>query len=172
MISIRALRRQDDRSRFQSGDDDLDRFLRRHAGQNQFAHHIGTTYVAVEDERILGFATVAPGAILRDEIPEAEARRLPRYPLPVLRLARLAVDRSQHGRGIAMALVRHVFFLAIEMSRDLGCLGVVVDAKPGAIEFYRKLGFAAIEPIEGQLVGVPEPTPMFVHVDTIRMAAE
>ena len=172
MISIRALRRQDDRARFESGDEDLDRFLRKYAGQNQFAHHIGTTYVAVEEERIVGFATVAPGALLRDGIPEAEARRLPRYPLPVLRFARLAVDRSQHGRGIAAALVRHVFFLAIEMSRDLGCLGVVVDARPRAIEFYRKLGFAPLGPLEGQLVGVPEPAPMFFHVDTIRLAAE
>jgi hypothetical protein len=46
---------------FRSGDVDLDRFLERYAGQNQFRHHVGTTYVAVETGRIIGYVTVAPG---------------------------------------------------------------------------------------------------------------
>lgn len=172
MISIRALRRQDDKSRFESGDADLDRFLRKFAGQNQFSHHIGVTYVALEDERIVGFATISPGALRRDDIPDAEARRLPRYPIPILRLAHLAVDRSRHGQGIGTALARYVLFLALEMSKDLGCLGVVVDALAGAVEFYRRLGFLPLAPIEGQLLGEPELVPMFLHVDTIRSARE
>ena len=54
-MEIRALRESDDRSQFQSGEADLDRFLRKYAGQNQFRHHIGTTYVAVEGNRIAGY---------------------------------------------------------------------------------------------------------------------
>ena len=53
-MEIRALRESDDRSAFQSGDPDLDRFLRKYAGQNQFRHHIGATYVAVERDRVAG----------------------------------------------------------------------------------------------------------------------
>lgn len=170
MISIRALRRQDDRTRFACGDPDLDRFLRKFAGQNQFAHHIGVTYVVVEDERILGFVTVSPGALRREDIRDAEAHRLPRYPIPILRLARLAVDGEHRGRGIGVALVRHAFALALEMSKDLGCLGVVVDALPGSVEFYRRLGFLPLGPIEGGLLGSPEPQPMFLHIETIRSA--
>ena len=49
-MEIRALREEDDRAAFRSGDPDLDRFLHRYAGQNQFRHHVGTTYVAVEGE--------------------------------------------------------------------------------------------------------------------------
>ena len=57
---VRLLRPTDDRSRFRSGNADLDRFFARYAGQNQFRHHVGVTYVAVRDDDILGFATVAP----------------------------------------------------------------------------------------------------------------
>ena len=58
-MEIRALRASDDRSPFQSGDEALDRFFHRYAGQNQFRHYIGVTYVAVDGRRILGFTTVA-----------------------------------------------------------------------------------------------------------------
>src|SRR5262244_3674674 len=99
-MEIRALRPSDDRSQFASGDADLDRFFRSYAGQNQFRHHIGTTYVAVDEGRLLGYATVAPGHIEIDRLPASVARKLPAYPLPVLRLARLAVDVSVQGGGI------------------------------------------------------------------------
>jgi len=96
-MEIRALRRSDDRSVFRSGDPDLDRFLQKYAGQNQFRHHLGATYVAVEGDHIAGYATVAPGHIEVEDLPVARRRRLPRYPLPILRLARLAVDESFRG---------------------------------------------------------------------------
>ena len=60
-MEIRRLRPDDDRSRFRSGEHDLDRFFRAYAGQNQFRHHFGVTYVAVDDGDVLGFLTVAPG---------------------------------------------------------------------------------------------------------------
>ena len=50
-MEIRALREADEPAPFHSGDSDLDRFLHRYAGQNQFRHHIGTTYVAAESDK-------------------------------------------------------------------------------------------------------------------------
>jgi hypothetical protein len=69
-MEIRALRPSDDRSGFRSGDEALDRFLNRYAGQNQFRHYIGVTYVAVDAGRILGFATVAPRHVDVEDLPE------------------------------------------------------------------------------------------------------
>src|SRR6266436_6873371 len=111
-ISIRRLRPDDDRSRFRSGNVELDRFFQRFAGQNQFRHHIGTTYVAVDGGSILGFATVAPSEIAADGVPEAHRKRLSRYPLPVSRLARLATEESARGGGIGSTLLQAVFTLA------------------------------------------------------------
>ena len=166
-ISVRRLRPDEDRSRFRSGNVDLDRFFQRFAGQNQFRHHIGTTYVALDDGKILGFATVAPSEIAADGIPEAHQKRLPRYPIPVLRLARLATEESARGRGRGSTLLQAVFTLAHTMADELGCVGVVVDAKPDAIVFYEKLGFVALEPRAGQLGDRPEPLPMFLELGAI-----
>ena len=169
-MEIRALREGDDRSRFRSGDPDLDRFLQKFAGQNQFRHHVGVTYVAVEESRIVGYATVAPGHVEIEDLPAATRRKLPRYPLPVLRLARLAVDEDVRGRGLGRELLRFVLELALQMAADYGCVGVVVDAKPAAVDFYRRHGFAPVDLVEGGADARPAPIPMFLAVRAIRVA--
>lgn len=169
-VAVRRLEAADDRTKFQSGNIDLDRFFYRYAGQNQFRHHIGTTYVAVEDDKeIVGFATVAASELTTARLSEAKRKRLPAYPIPILRLARLAVDRRKQGQGIATVLVRAVFTLAHKMAADLGCCGVVVDAKPEAVGFYEKLGFIPLEATSGQLGDRPEPLPMFLELGAISM---
>jgi GNAT superfamily N-acetyltransferase len=167
-MEIRALREADDRSRFRSGDPDLDRFFLSFAGQNQFKHYVGVTYVAVEDRTILGFATVAPGHVEIDGLPAAARKKLPRYPLPVLRLARLAVDQSVRSQGLGTQLLRFVLELAIRMANDFGCVGVVVDAKPDAIAFYARYGFIPIDAIEGQSDARPQPTAMYLSMRAIK----
>jgi len=161
-MEIRALREQDDRTGFRSGDPDLDRFFVKYAGQNQFRHHIGTTYVAVDSERIVGYATVAAGQIEGEDLPSVLRRKLPGYPLPVLRLARLAVEATAQDRGVGRALLRHVLALALDMSDRLGCVGVVVDAKPAAVDYYSRYGFSPLELVVGQMESRPEPQPMFL----------
>jgi len=171
-VEIRPLDRDDDRSGFSCGQADLDRFFEHYAGQNQFKLHLAVTYVGVVEERIVGFATVAASALERGAVPNARLRkRLPSYPLPVLRLARLGVDTRAQGLGIGSALLRHVLGLALEQRDRLGCVGVVADAKPEAIQFYEGLGFVALEGVrEGLLVSAP--VPMFLGIHTIAMTLQ
>lgn len=171
-MEIRPLREADDRTIFHSGEPDLDRFIVKYAGQNQFRHHIGTTYVAVEDDLILGYVTVAPGHVEADDLPVDLLRKLPRYPLPVPRLARLAVHSRARGRGFCKQLLRHVFRLAQTMSEEYGCVGVVVDAKPDAVKFYTRFGFSPLEVVEGQKESRPQPAPMFLPLALIERALE
>lgn len=167
-VSVRPLRPEDDRSDFRSGDPDLDTFLRRYAGQNQFRHHTGTTYVAEEEGRIVGFATVAASHLEIEDLPASKRRRLPEYPLPVLRLARLATDERERGRGIARELLRAVFVIAHRMAEEVGCIGVVVDAKPGAVSFYEELGFLRLEISKGGFAGPGGgSTPLFLELSAI-----
>jgi hypothetical protein len=56
------------------------------------------------------------------------------------------------------------------MAARIGCIGVLVDAKSGAINFYERLGFEPQAPVEGQVAAHPEPMPMFLHISTIRAA--
>jgi predicted N-acetyltransferase YhbS len=169
-IEVRLLGEKDNRNSFQSGDEQLDLFFRRYAGQNQFRHHIGTTYVAVESETILGFATVTVGHVEIDSIPPTLRKKLPDYPLPILRLARLAVDRNAQGKGVGERLLRTVLSVAIELRDKLGCVGVVFDAKPGAEDYYSRYGFVELEVIEGALEERPAPKPMFLHLSAVIQA--
>jgi GNAT superfamily N-acetyltransferase len=167
-VTVRRLEPRDDRTRFRSGNIDLDRFFARYAGQNQFRHHIGTTYVAIDEAgEILGFATVAASEMATGSLSDAKRRRLPVYPLPVLRLARLAVDERARGRGIAQTLLRSVLALAHRMATNIGCVGVVVDAKPEAVGFYDKLGFVRLKVTAGELGDRPQPSPMFLELAAI-----
>jgi GNAT superfamily N-acetyltransferase len=169
-ITVRTLRPEDDRSSFGSGNVDLDRFFQKYAGQNQFRYHIGTTYVAVDGDRILGFATVSPSEIDVEKVSGARRKRFPRYPMPVLRLARLAVDERAQGRGVGRILLKSVFVLARTLSRDYGCMGVVVDAKPDAVPFYERYGFIPFPVTGGDLGDRPEPQPMFLELGAIPKA--
>lgn len=171
-MQIRALRASDERSRFRSGDPDLDRFLEKFAGQNQFRHYVGVTYVAIDEDRVLGFATVAPGHVEIEGLPNAERGRLPRYPLPVLRLARLAVDRPVQGQGLGGRLLCFVLQLAGRMADDYGCVGVVVDAQPGAVEFYARNGFVPVDATLGASEARPQPKPMFLAMRAIKAASK
>lgn len=164
---IRPLARDDDRSDFSCGQPDLDRFFEHYAGQNQFKLHLAVTYVAVVESRIVGFATVAASSLERDSVPNArQRRRLPSYPLPVLRLARLGVDTRAQGLGIGKALLRHVLRLAIEQRDRLGCVGVVTDAKAEAVGFYEGLGFVVLEGVgEGHLASGHQP--LFLGIETV-----
>lgn len=166
-IEVRRLRPTDDRSSFRSGDIELDRFFQRYAGQNQFRHHVGTTYLAVENGKVLGFVTVAPSQLEIDALPRSKARRLPAYPLPVLRLARLAVDQQAQGQGVGLLLLKAVFVLCRGMADAFGCVGVLVDAKPGAVGFYQKYGFFELTTTKGELGDRPRPRPMFLELGAI-----
>lgn len=171
-IEIRPLARDDDRSDFSCGEPDLDRFFEHYAGQNQFKLHLAVTYVAMRERRVVGFATVSASSVERATVPSARLRRrLPAYPLPVLRLARLGVDTRAQGMGIGKALLRHVIRLAVDQRDRLGCLGVVTDAKPKAVASYESLGFLPLAGVREGLLG-GRPLPMFLPVATAASALE
>jgi hypothetical protein len=58
------------------------------------------------------------------------------------------------------------------MADDYSCVGVVVDTKPDALDFYAKYGFVAVDALEGQADARPQPTPMFLSIRSIRRALE
>jgi GNAT superfamily N-acetyltransferase len=99
-------------------------------------------------------------------------RRLPSYPLPILRLARLAVDERYQGHGIGRLLLRVMLELALDMRDRVGCIGIVVDAKPDAIAFYSSLGFKPIDLVSGALGDRPEPVAMFLPIGQIAAAVK
>jgi GNAT superfamily N-acetyltransferase len=164
-VEIRVLRADDDRAAFSSGDEALDLYFHRYAGQNQFRHHVGVTYVAAERDGILGFVTVAPAQLGADDLPGG--RRRPPYPVPVLRIARLATSVSARGRGVGRALLRFTIELAERMRDEVGCVGLTVDAKSEAVSFYGRYGFVPIGLVEGASEIIPAVSPMFLPLGAV-----
>ena len=114
----------------------------------------------------MGYATVTAACIDIVDLPPEDRLRYP-YPAPVLSLARLATDERDRGRGIGSRLLTHVFMLAAKMADELGCVGVVVDSKAGALSFYDKYGFKP-RPVVTAIADVP--TPLFLKIATIKRA--
>ncbi len=92
--------------------------------------------------------------------------------MPIVRLARLAVDGSAHSQGLGTQLLGLVCRLAAKMADDYGCAGVVVDAKPDAVTFYGKYGFVAFDALEGQSEARPRTTLMFLAMRAIKAARD
>ncbi len=170
MIEIRQIRKEDDTSLFHSADLNLDLYLKQYAKQNQFKHYIGTTYVALIKERIVGYVSVSAGSIRAGSLSKTLSKRLPKYPLPILRITRLAVDESFAGCGIGKALVRFVMELSLRQKEQFGCFGLVVDAKKGSEGFYEQFGFEIFEAIIGRLDIRPYAASMFLPLKIIEKA--
>ena len=129
------------RDRFDCGVAALNDFLSRRAGQQQ-RKGFGKTYVALGDgeDVVAGFVTVSVGQVAATELPPD--LKLPRYPVPILRIGRLAVDKRLHRQGVGQELLAFALHLALDFSERVGLYAVVFDAKDDrGAGFYRKLGF-------------------------------
>ncbi len=168
--NIRVLKKSDDRDSFSCGELELDYYFKRFAGQNQFKHFIGVTYIATDDENIFGFVTISAGSLMHNELPREIQKKSPRYSIPILHISRMGVDTKHQKQGLGRELISTSFKLALEQKERFGCAGVVVDAKSDAVEFYKKLGFIALEVKRGLLKNRPAPIPMFIAIGTIQKA--
>lgn len=143
---IERLDRTHLRDRFDSGQPALDQILRTLVSQYE-KRNLGRTYVAVrgDDRTVLGYYTIASGAVAFEHLPPEAARRLPRHPIPVVLLARLAVDRSAQGQRLGEALLLDALARAVDLSTSLGVHAVVVDAiGERAKAFYQRYQFQAL----------------------------
>src|SRR5471030_1987659 len=125
---IEPLTRRHDRSAFSCGVEALDLYLKNFARQHAKAN-ISRTYVAAETKRIFGFYSLSMSGIQRDNLPETQRTSLPNFPLPVARLARLAVDALHQRQGIGELLLADALHRCLKISTSIGMLGVLVDAK-------------------------------------------
>jgi predicted N-acetyltransferase YhbS len=132
-----------DRSVFSCGQPSLDEFLQARVSQYE-KRRIGKTFVAVPsgEKRVIGYYTLAASAVPFEHLPAESARKLPRHPVPVVLLARLAVDRSAQGQRLGEGLLLDALERSLHLSASLGVHAVKVDAlDDSAAAFYRKYGF-------------------------------
>ncbi len=149
MIELRPVRRvkaNDDLDRFDCGVPTLDEWLKRFALSDQGAG-ASVIYVLERERQIVGFYALAPHAIEPDEAPRRlGAGLLRRRPIPVILLARLALDRSVQGIGLGGDLLKDALARCAAAADDIGGRAVLVHAKDaGAAVFYERYGFVSLE---------------------------
>jgi GNAT superfamily N-acetyltransferase len=130
-----------DLSAFDCGDQRLNDYLRKYALVNH-QNRSARTYVAMRGERVVGFYTLAAGSVGREETPRRVAEGLGRYPVPVILLARLAVDTSEQGRGLGGGLLKDAILRAAQAADIIGVRALLTHAKDAAARgFYMHFGF-------------------------------
>ena len=126
---------------FDCGVPELNQFLVKYALQNQNANS-ANTYVACEDDSVIGFYTLAVGSVIHAQAPKRITKGLARHPVPVMILARLAVDKSQHDKGIGRGLLKDVLLRTAQASDIAGIRALLVHAKDDiAKQWYKQFGF-------------------------------
>ncbi len=105
--------------KFDCGREELNRYLIRFAWTNQQAG-AAQTYVGMEDDSIAGYYTLAVGQVLREDAPERLTKSLARHPVPIMLLARLAVDRRWQGRGVGKGLLRDAMLRTVQARTSPG----------------------------------------------------
>jgi predicted GNAT family N-acyltransferase len=141
---VEPLGRQHDRSTFSCGIEPLDRYLREQAGQDA-RRRVAAPFVLCEDKSntVLGYYTLSALSIDVGAWPEDVAKKLPRYPVvPATLLGRLAIDSRLRGQGAGEHLLMDALRRALEASRKVASVAVVVDTKDdSAVSFYARYGF-------------------------------
>jgi GNAT superfamily N-acetyltransferase len=128
---------------FDCGKEDLNRFLKRQAWNSQQAHS-AQTYVLAKDLRVEGYYSLAAGTVSHDEATRRVKKGLARHPIPVILLARLAVDVSIHGRGVGSALLKDALIRTAQAANTIGARALLVHAKDDdAKSFYEHFTFEA-----------------------------
>jgi len=149
------------RKSFDCGDASLNQYLQRYANQDA-RRRVSRIFVASPaelPEHVAGYYSLSAGSLDAADLPQAHRRRLPRYPIPVVILGRLAVTISIQGQGLGSILLADALRRVVQASQAMAIYAVVVDAlNERAAAFYLQFEFI---PLPSQ------PLKLFLPMDTV-----
>jgi len=132
---------------FACGETALDGYLQRYASQD-IKRGVARVFIAAPTAQpavVAGFYTLSAASIAAETLPEPLRKKLPRYPLPVALMGRLAVCQQFHGKGLGSILLADACKRIAAASQTLAVAAMVVDAKsPAAATFYQHMGFVEL----------------------------
>jgi GNAT superfamily N-acetyltransferase len=133
-----------DRAGFDCGVEPLNRYLRTLATQHR-SKGIATTFVLVDGaapETILGYYSLSAASLAFERLIDTDRTALPHYPIPAVRIGRLATSAAHRGQHFGELLLQNAIKRTLSARHTLGVYAVLVEAKDTAAEdFYRKYGF-------------------------------
>ncbi len=161
IFHIRSLDASIATANFQCGSEALDDYIRRYASQDE-RRNVARVFIATPEsnpQQLAGFFTLSAGSVSCSSLPAALAKKLPRYPVPVALIGRLAVDQEFQGKGLGAILLADACQKIAQASSVLAVAGIIVDAKDDdAVSFYAHFGFI---PLQGQADRMMLPASVF-----------
>jgi GNAT superfamily N-acetyltransferase len=140
-LRIEKLTRHHAVEAFDCGQEALNRYLSRYALTNQLAN-AAQTYVGLADGAVIGYYSLVVGNLAYDDAPERLRKGLARHPVPIMLLARLAVDHRWQGQDIGAGLLRDATRRTLQAADIAGIRALVVHAKDEAARaFYEHFDF-------------------------------
>lgn len=141
LSAVEPLSKRHDLSEFDSGRPSLDTWLRRFSLGNQ-SSETTRTYVVHRACRVVGYFSLCAGSASRESVPDRISRGVANHPVPVILLARFAVDRSEQGRGLGAAMLRDALARCVVAADVVGVRAVLVHAlDEAARQFYLHFDF-------------------------------
>jgi GNAT superfamily N-acetyltransferase len=138
---VEKLRQDHEVGNFDCGKEALNRFLIRHAWNNQQANS-AQTYVSLRDGVVSGYYTLVAASVSYEAATARVRKGLARHAVPVILLARLAVAKSAHGQGVGAALLKDALIRSAGAATTIGARALLVHAKDEeAREFYEHFSF-------------------------------
>jgi len=128
---IRPFDNSVDTASFSCGQPSLDEYIRRYASQD-VKRNVARVFMATPEhdaKQLAGFFTLSAGSVSCSDLPASLAKTLPRYPVPVALIGRLAVATDYQGKGLGSILLADACQKVINASTTLAVVGIVVDAK-------------------------------------------
>jgi GNAT superfamily N-acetyltransferase len=139
--TVEKLASHHDVTEFDCGRFELNQFLQRFALPSQHANS-SQTYVVCRGQRVVGFYSLAVGAVARDDAPPRAGKGLARHPIPVMIVARLAVDQTEQRAGLGRALLKDALLRTSQAADIAGIRALVAHAKDeDAREWYEQFDF-------------------------------
>jgi GNAT superfamily N-acetyltransferase len=142
LSQVEAISESHDVSRFDCGAyESLNDWLKRFALANQ-KNESARTYVVHRNRAVVGYYSISAGSVAAEESPARIAKGLARHPIPVILLARLAVDKSEKGTGLGKALLKDALARIAQAADIVGARAVLVHAiDEPARKFYEHFDF-------------------------------
>jgi len=140
-----------ERKTFDCGRDELNDFIRQSAARHRDAGISKTLVLPALVERdekadICCFYTLSHTEINRETLPESLARKLPRYPIPVMLIAQLAVHSKTQNQGLGKITLIQALKHCLKINEHLPSHAIVVDALDESVQtFYEQYGFQALD---------------------------
>ena len=146
-LLITPLNKRHNRKGFNCGETTLNQYLQNHTGQD-IKRDINRVFIASQvdfTDQVVGYYSLGAGSLDANDLPESLRSRLPRYPVPIAVLGRLAMAKSRQGEGIGSILIADALQRIARASQALAVYAVVVDAlNDRAANFYRQFGLMSL----------------------------